>query len=218
MRQSRVFQSALLVLFVAFLLVWLHEPPYELHLLIHVVPTWIAVATLAASIRYFSLSNANFTWVVSFLALHVVGTRYIYSNVPYDVWATDFFGMSVSETLRFGRNHYDRVVHFCYGLLIAPVAREVYSRVLRVGYGWSCFLAVEFILASSAAFELIEWLGAVRLAPEFADSYLGQQGDVWDAHKDTALALLGATVIMTSAALWCCACQLITRTSRRAAQ
>lgn len=47
-------------------------------------------------------------------------------------------------------------------------------------------------------FELAEWLGAVTLAPDFADSYLGQQGDAWNAHKDMGLA---AVVSMFIAAM-----------------
>ena len=75
-------------------------------------------------------------------------------------------------------------------------------RVLQVTPAWSYFTAVEFILASSLLFELAEWLGAVTLAPEFADTYLGQQGDAWDAHKDMALAAAGAAISMSVAAIW----------------
>ncbi|WP_168382225.1 DUF2238 domain-containing protein [Acinetobacter indicus] len=40
--------------------------------------------------------------------------------------------------------------------------------------------------------EWLEWLLAVTLSPEAAENYNGQQGDVWDAHKDMLLATLGA--------------------------
>ena len=32
------------------------------------------------------------------------------------------------------------------------------------------------------------------MAPDWADRYNGQQGDIWDPQKDMALALLGATL------------------------
>jgi|ETNmetMinimDraft_15_1059895.scaffolds.fasta_scaffold475016_1 putative membrane protein len=51
-------------------------------------------------------------------------------------------------------------------------------------------------------FELAEWLGAVTLAPDFTHSYLGQQGDVWDAHKDMGLATAGAVLSMLAAAMF----------------
>ncbi|HEY2840420.1 MAG TPA: DUF2238 domain-containing protein, partial [Pirellulales bacterium] len=35
---------------------------------------------------------------------------------------------------------------------------------------------------------------AVTLSPEEAEAYNGQQGDLWDAQKDMALALAGSIV------------------------
>ena len=66
----------------------------------------------------------------------------------------------------------------------------------------SHWLYAEFILASSMLFELAEWLGAVTLAPNFTDSYLGQQGDAWDAHKDMGLAAMGAVLSMLAIAVF----------------
>ena len=50
----------------------------------------------------------------------------------------------------------------------------------------------------SMAYEIFEWLLTVFLSPEDADSYNGQQGDMWDAQKDMALALVGSTL----SAIW----------------
>ena len=61
--------------------------------------------------------------------------------------------------------------------------------------------AIEFVLVTSLLFELAEWAGAIHLAPDFADSYLGQQGDPWDAHKDMALAGAGAVLSMLLAVI-----------------
>jgi putative membrane protein len=190
----------LLSMFTVFFVFWLHDPPYELHSVIHVVPTWIAIAVLLASTKYFRLSNTSFVFSVMFLTLHVIGTRYVYSFVPYDQWATQLLRLDAETGLEPGRNHYDRLVHFSFGLLIAPVAREIQCRLWQVKPAWSYFTAVEFVLASSMVFELAEWLGAVTLAPEFADSYLGQQGDAWDAHQDMALAAVGAVISVIVAA------------------
>ncbi len=200
---SRVFQIAVLSLFTIFLVLWLYDPPFELHAAIHVIPTWIAVVILLASIWFFPLSNNSFVLLIGFLSLHVLGTRFIYSFVPYDEWSLQVFGATISETFQLHRNHYDRVVHFSYGLLIAPVARELIVRLTHVSSPWSHLAAIQFILASSALFELAEWGGAVYLAPEFADSYLGQQGDAWDAHKDMALAAAGSVLSMVVTAIVC---------------
>ena len=103
-------------------------------------------------------------------------------------------GVSLSEVFGFQRNHYDRVVHFSYGLLLAVPVQEFERRYLRLSNIMSSLLALEFILATSAAYELIELLVAVVFTPRWAEQFLGQQGDIFDAQKDTALATAGAVV------------------------
>jgi putative membrane protein len=39
------------------------------------------------------------------------------------------------------------------------------------------------------------------LGGDLGQAYLGTQGDIWDAHKDMALASLGALIAMTVTAL-----------------
>ncbi|MBQ1495124.1 MAG: DUF2238 domain-containing protein, partial [Acinetobacter sp.] len=56
-------------------------------------------------------------------------------------------------------------------------------------------LVVQFVMASSLVYELIEWWIAIGLSPEDAENYNGQQGDIWDAHKDMFLATLGSILI-----------------------
>jgi len=45
-------------------------------------------------------------------------------------------------------------------------------------------------------YELIEWGAASAFGGELGQAYLGTQGDEWDAHKDMALASLGALLAM----------------------
>jgi putative membrane protein len=45
-------------------------------------------------------------------------------------------------------------------------------------------------------YELIEWGAAEIFGGDLGQAYLGTQGDVWDAHKDMALASLGAAIAM----------------------
>jgi putative membrane protein len=83
-------------------------------------------------------------------------------------------------------------VHFSCGLLMAVPIQDFERRHLRLSVALSSVLAVECILATSAGFEIIEWLVAVIFTPEWADSFLGQQADIFDGQKDTALATAGA--------------------------
>lgn len=138
------------------------------------------------------MSNAAVTCVVIFFALHTIGGRYTYSNVPYDDWARKLVGHSVSETFGFTRNHYDRLVHLSYGLLAVLPTREFLQRHLHVSSRLALYIAVESVIAASAVYELVEWFLSMVLAGPMANDYNGQQGDFWDAQKDMALATMGA--------------------------
>ena len=52
------------------------------------------------------------------------------------------------------------------------------------------------IQTGSMIYELFEWLLTIVMSSDAADSYNGQQGDMWDAQKDMALALLGSTTML----------------------
>jgi putative membrane protein len=55
-------------------------------------------------------------------------------------------------------------------------------------------------------YELFEWGVAVVIGGDVGHSYLGSQGDAWDAQKDMALATLGGLLAMLATALvnWRC--------------
>lgn len=154
------------------------------------------VAALLAGYRRFRLSKVSYTLIFLFLALHELGSHYTYSLVPYDAWSQRWLGFSIDESFGFERNHFDRLVHFCYGLLFAYPVREVFLRIAAVRGFWGYFLPLDLTMSTSMVYELIEWGAAVQFGGELGHSYLGTQGDVWDAHKDMALASLGAVVAM----------------------
>ena len=52
------------------------------------------------------------------------------------------------------------------------------------------------IQTGSMIYELFEWLLTIVMSSDAADSYNGQQGDMWDAQKDMALAMLGSTAML----------------------
>ena len=51
-------------------------------------------------------------------------------------------------------------------------------------------------MSTSMIFELIEWAVVAVFGGGLGQTYLGTQGDEWDAHKDMALASLGALIAM----------------------
>jgi len=169
-------------------------PPYLQFLLMQHVPTVLAALLLAYISNRVIISRSSFSSIVAFLCLHTLGARYLYSYTPYDVWSESILGININEIFGFQRNHYDRLVHFSYGLLLVVPVQEFERRYLRLSMVISAVLAIEFIIATSACYELLEWLVAVIFTPAWAEQFLGQQGDIFDAQKDTALATLGAIV------------------------
>ncbi|MCP1364662.1 DUF2238 domain-containing protein [Halomonas sp. BBD48] len=127
-----------------------------------------------------------------FLAFHAVGAHYTYSDVPYDQWWQALFGFSLDRSLGFERNQYDRWVHFLYGLLLLPLVAELMERLFPLDSFLRRFIPVLMIMSHAALYELIEWFAAEVFGGELGQTYLGTQGDVWDAQKDMFLALLGA--------------------------
>lgn len=180
------------LLLLAFFVASCIAPPYHEFLLMQHAPTVLALGLLAYASNRFAISRFSFALIALFLALHMLGARYLYTYVPYDAVAERLFGVSVSDLFDWRRNHYDRLVHFAYGLLMAVPIQEFERRHLGLSLRVSSVLAMECILATSAAYELIEWLVAVTFTPRWADQFLGQQGDIFDGQKDMALAAAGA--------------------------
>lgn len=157
-------------------------------------PTVIALVVLAADSRRNWLSRPSFLCVVFFIWLHILGARYIYSFVPYDDWANALTGSTISDWFGWERNHYDRLVHLLFGVLIVLPSAECGERHGKLSWNWSLGFAVLVVLAISALYEVFEWLLTVVMAPRHAEAYNGQQGDIWDAQKDMALAFGGSIV------------------------
>lgn len=99
--------------------------------------------------------------------------------------------MDVFDT---SRNHYDRIVHFGFGFLLAYPMREMFLKWLHFPNWVAWVLPIEITLSISAFYELIEWAVADLFFSDLGDAYLGTQGDIWDAQKDVFLAFLGAIV------------------------
>jgi len=160
-----------------------------------------AVATMAATYRAFPLSRVSYTLIFIFLCLHTVGAHYTYAQVPYDTWWKSLTGSTFNDLVGWQRNNFDRVVHFSYGLLLAYPIRELFLRIAGVRGFWGYFLPLDLTMSSSMLYELIEWAAALVVGGDLGAAYLGTQGDIWDAHKDMALASLGALIAMTITAL-----------------
>jgi putative membrane protein len=185
------------VLLAVFLVLWFascFKLPHPQYFLMQHLPTMLAVATLVVAGQRWRINRLSYALIVTFLVLHVIGARYLYSYVPYDDWAHAVAGVRVSELFGFTRNHYDRFVHFCFGLLLIQPLWRLFEDHLGLGRGWPAIVSLAVIMGASASYEIVEWSVAMTFAPDWADAYNGQQGDPWDAQRDMALAGLGALI------------------------
>ena len=161
----------------------------------------IIVPVLIFSSKNFPLSKISYTLIFIFLCLHEIGAHYTYALVPYDQWFNSIFGRTFNSIFGWERNHFDRLVHFSYGLLLAYPIREMFHRVVNVSGFWGYFLPLDVCMSTSMLFELFEWAAVEIFAGDLGVAYLGTQGDIWDAHKDMGLASLGAVVAMLVTAM-----------------
>ncbi|WP_245896716.1 DUF2238 domain-containing protein [Sphingomonas fennica] len=158
---------------------------------LHHLPTVAVIAAAPLLLARWPLSTRAVAFLFVFWLLHTLGGRYTYSNVPYDAWASALFGVSTGDLLGTTRNHYDRLVHLAFGVTSIPVAMELARRQGAGPFAAAC-LGVGFVAAASAVYEIFEWGLTLVMAGGAADAYNGQQGDIWDAQKDMAMAMLGA--------------------------
>lgn len=158
--------------------------------------TIAGVIALAVTYPDWPLSALSYSLIAVFLILHTVGSHYTYIRVPYRTVFKAGFGLAPDERTGAGRNHYDRLVHFAYGLLLAYPLYELLERYAQPVGAWSYVLSPALIMATSMAFEVVEWWAADLLGAGAGADYLGAQGDQWDAQKDMALATAGALIAM----------------------
>jgi len=151
--------------------------------------TFIFLFFLISSFKKFQFSDVSYLLICVYLCLHVYGSKYTYAENPFGYWLKD--------QLHLQRNHYDRIVHFSFGFLLAYPMREMFLKWLKYPSWVAWLLPIEITLSVSAFYELIEWAVADVFFPAQGDAYLGTQGDIWDSQKDVFLAFSGAIIATT---------------------
>lgn len=175
---------------VVFAIVWIAlaiAPHHRNDWLLENIPTFIGVPAAIVGYRRFRFSNRAYVQATIFLVLHTIGSHYTYSEVPLGGWMRDTFWLV--------RNHYDRLVHFAFGLLMLRPIRELgFRRGHEPGPFALFYFSVAGVAMWSLLYEVTEWLVASIVDPAAGTAYLGTQGDPWDAEKDMALAVTGAVI------------------------
>jgi putative membrane protein len=148
----------------------------------------VSAVILIVTYRRFPLSDVSYVLITVFMTLHSIGAHYTYAQVPLGAWVKEAFHQT--------RNHYDRLVHFSFGLMLAYPAREIFLRIANAKGFWAYYLPLDVTLALSAMYEIMESWFAQIIGPGLGDAWLGTQGDIWDAQKDMTAALTGAILCM----------------------
>ena len=193
---SKQVKLILLILLVLVLIISCIHPIYPHEMYLQHSATVIMIGFLYFVYLKNNLSNLSFFLIAMLTLLHIIGARWIYSYTPYDSWIQSLSGFSLNRLFHLERNGYDRFVHFMYGFLLVIPLCEIYKNWFGIPARLTRHVALLFVLATGMIYEVFEWLLTVFLSPEQADAYNGQQGDMWDAQKDMALAMIGAILMI----------------------
>ena len=120
------------VLCVLFLIVWVVSaihPVMEADWWAENALVFLFVGLLIAIYGWAQLSDLSYLLIFLYLCLHEWGAHHMYANVPLGEW--------MKPLLHTTRNHYDRLVHFAFGLLLAYPEREILMRKARLTGVWS---------------------------------------------------------------------------------
>lgn len=166
----------------------LYQPAMIVDWLLENLLVLVMFLALAFSYRRLPLSDLSYLLIFFFLCAHEWGANHKYADVPLGEW--------MKVWLATDRNHYDRVMHFVFGLFLAYPVQEIFLRTGGRANAWSYWIPVEASLAFGALYEMLEWIVASIVSPNAGEAFVGMQGDMWDAQKDLALGAVGAVIAM----------------------
>jgi putative membrane protein len=186
MDMKHVLLSGLLLWYVAFFF-FMGSNPVDPHSwgLANILPV-LFVGFLASTYQRLSFSSASYVLMTFFLTLHTIGSHYTYEQVPFGIW--------LEEILELPRNHFDRLVHFCFGLLFAYPLYELFGKIEGLSAWLRSYMVLMTLVGLGGLWEILESWVARMVRPELGPAFLGAQGDLWDAQKDMAATLYGVLI------------------------
>jgi putative membrane protein len=146
------------------------------------------VGALVFGRRSLPLSTPSCALITGFLALHTVGAHYTYAQVPIGQW--------LQGVLELQRNHFDRITHFAFGLLLTYPLFEAFQRLTGARRSLLLYLTFMTQLGLAGAWEIIESVVAQLTHPDLGAAFLGSQGDPWDAQHDMLAAVCGTVLAL----------------------
>jgi putative membrane protein len=170
------------------------KPIWPLEQALHSSLTIVAFYLLWHLEHKHPLPKRDFFLIALFLSVHSIAARWLYSNIPYDNWCQSLFGFSINRLFGWNRNNFDRLVHFLYGLCFTPAIVSIFTDRFKQNLKTGFYVAIIAVMVTGLWYEWFEWFIAITLTPTMAEAYNGQQGDIWDSHKDMLIASVGSAV------------------------
>ena len=137
--------------------------------------------------KRYRFNNLTYLSLTVFVILHLFGAHMTYETMAYFAWFSEWLGWQ--------RNYYDHMIHLLFGLLVTMPFFEIFYHQ-GVSKNLSYLIAFLFISSIGAWYEVLEWLSMVVFCQETEEvcSLAITQGDIWDAQKDMAYAVIGSVI------------------------
>jgi len=184
MRRRLDLPQALLALFVIVWIILAIDPLYRFGWFIENIVVFAFLPVVLLSYFKFRLSNLSYILIFVFSVLHILAAHYTYGDTPWGNWVMELFELD--------RNHFDRVIHFLYGVLMVPVLMDLLRRYLPTNRFMNGVFVFALVFAVGGLYEVAEFAVGLVVNPEAGLAFLGFQGDIWDTQKDMLLQGLGA--------------------------
>ena len=176
------------MIYILYLIVWAFlaiNPKYPDDWLLENILIFIFFPIILWLDKKYSFTLFSVISLLVFGIFHSIGAHYTYSQMPhFDV---------VTQIFEFERNHFDRLVHFLFGLLLFRPILEIVTAYLG-RRKIALFFTFSLIVTIATLYEILEWFAAMIFNPDLGVAFLGAQGDVWDAQQDIVIAIIGALI------------------------
>ncbi len=180
-----------LVLLSIYAIIWIIlaiKPKYRSVWIDENILVFLFLIIILVSYKKFRLSNTSYTCLFIFMVLHSIGAHYSYSEMPlFDI---------LKDNFKFQRNHYDRLIHFLFGVLWFFPTLDILTKFVKIKKGIFVIIVTILIISGfKGIFEVIEYLYTwIKNSGLTTSNYLGEQGDSLDALKDIILGIFGAVL------------------------
>ncbi len=165
------------------------NPVYKTAWWMENITVWVVLAVVIYQYtKGLRLSKISYSIICLGVVIHTIGGHYTFQNVP--------IGESISNYLGLARNYYDRLGHFLCGCFVYPLIdfalKKHWFHKLHIAF----LFQLALIMGIAAMYEIFEWLCILYTEESTGLTFVGAQGDVWDAQADMLSCFVGGCFSM----------------------